>query len=102
MFISQLEVPLMTQATEPVVMWTYSRPVQYSFMAHNLVPQLLVLTAVVELQSVYDEDETNNCRLSQTPNLNINDVSIGNVLVTQEKGTNEPLSCPDDPAAGHL
>jgi hypothetical protein len=40
MFMTQLEVLLvfMTQAMEPIVMWTYSRPVQNSLMAHNLVP----------------------------------------------------------------
>jgi hypothetical protein len=51
-------------------------------------------------ESVFDEDEPNNCRETQIPNRNINDVYIGNILIIQEKGTNEPFSCPDDSAAG--
>jgi hypothetical protein len=81
MFMTKLEVLLvyMTQATEPIVMWTYSHPVQNSSMTYNLVPQLLVLTAVVELHS-------SQCMTKMKS-------------ITVEKGSKEPDSCPDDSAA---
>jgi hypothetical protein len=51
-------------------------------------------------ESAYDTNAANDCRelVPQTPN--INDVYLGNVLIIQEKGDNEPDSCPDDSNVG--
>jgi hypothetical protein len=53
-------------------------------------------------ESAYDTNAANDCRelVPQTPNPNINDVHLGNVLIIQEEGDNEPDSCPDDSNVG--
>lgn len=53
-------------------------------------------------ESVFDANAPNDCRelVPPTPNSNVNNAYLGNVLIIQEKGDNEPLSCPDDSYAG--
>ena len=92
----------LTLGIKTIVIQILSLRVQNSLVV--LAVHLPVEIVVVELLSSQCTTRINQTVVKssfpKTPNPNVNNVYLGNVLIIQEKGSNEPQSCPDDSAYG--